>query len=104
MSYNTGNIRKMSVISVTLSPTIVAQNTSAEQSFTVNGLQTDDHVTIVKPTAQAGLGIVGARAGTNLLYITFMNATGSGITPTASEVYKVLVARKDSTLTDGNLP
>lgn len=103
MSYNTGNINKLSVISVTLSPAEVAANTSAEQTFTVNGLQADDHVVVNKPTAQAGLGIVGARAGANALYITFMNATGAGITPTASQVYLVLVSRKDSTITDGNI-
>jgi hypothetical protein len=105
MSYNTGNIVKQSVISVTLSPVAVAINTTAEQTFTVNGLQTGDHVVVNKPTTQAGLGIVGSRvSAANTLAITFSNNTAGSITPTAAQVYKVLVSRPDSTLTDGNLP
>lgn len=104
MSYTTGNIVKQSVISVTLSPALVAINTTAEQTFTVNGLQAGDHVVVQKPTAQAGLGIVGARvSAANTLAITFSNNTAGTITPTASQVYKVLVSRPDSTITDGNI-
>lgn len=105
MSYNTGNIVKQSVISVTLSPALVAVNTTAEQTFTVNGLQVGDHVIVNKPTTQAGLGIVGSRvSAANTLAITFSNNTAGTITPTAGQVYKILVSRPDSTLTDGNLP
>ena len=104
MAYVLGNLVKQSVISVTLSPAQVAANTSAEQTFTVNGLQSGDFVSVNKPTTQAGLGIVGARvSAANTLAITFGNYTGSAITPTASQVYLVLVARKDSTITDGNI-
>ena len=104
MSYNTGNIVKQSVISVTLSPALVAINTTAEQTFTVNGLRVGDHVAVVKPTAQAGLGIVGSRvSAANTLAITFSNNTAGTITPTASQVYLVLVSRPDSTITDGNI-
>ena len=104
MSYVLGNLVKQSVISVTLSPAEVAANTSAEQTFTVNGLRAGDFVSINKPTAQAGLGIDGARvSAANTLAITFGNYTASGITPTAAQVYLVLVARKDSTITDGNI-
>ena len=104
MSYVLGNLVTQSVISVTLSPAEVAANTSAEQTFTVNGLRTGDFVSLNKPTAQAGLGIVGARvSAANTLAITFGNYTASGITPTAAQVYLVLVARKDSTITDGNI-
>jgi hypothetical protein len=105
MSYNTGNIVKMSVISVTLSPASVAANTTAEQTFTVNGLLAGDFAAYVnKPTAQAGLGIVGCRvSAANTLAITFSNNTGSSILPTASQVYQILIARKDSTITDGNI-
>ena len=105
MSYNTGNIVKQSVISITLSPALVAINTTAEQTFTVNGLQVGDHVVVQKPTAQAGLGIVGSRvSAANTLAITFSNNTAGTITPTASQVYKILVSRADTTITDGNLP
>ena len=76
-----------------LSPSIVAANTTAEQTFTVTGLTTSNiPISVIKPTAQAGLGIVGFRiSGANTLAITFSNNTGSGITPTASETYKIVV-------------
>jgi hypothetical protein len=104
MSYNTGNIVKASVISVTLSPALVAANTTAEQTFTVNGLQVGDWVGVIKPTTQAGLAVTGARvSAANTLAIAFGNFTASGITPTAAQVYSVMVARPDATITDGNI-
>ena len=104
MSYVLGNLPKQAVISVTLSPAAVSANTSAEQTFTVNGLLAGDHVVVNKPTAQAGLGVVGFRVSAdNTLAITFGNFTGGSITPTASEVYRVLVSRPDRTITDGNI-
>lgn len=104
MSYVVGNLPKQSVISVTLSPAAVSGNTSAEQTFAVNGLLAGDHVSVNKPTAQAGLGIVGYRVSAdNTLAITFGNFTAGSITPTASEVYRVLVSRPDRTITDGNI-
>jgi hypothetical protein len=95
-----GNLLATGVISVTLSPAIVAANTTAEQTFTVPGLKVGDFVDVNKPTTQAGLGIVNYRvsaAGT--LAIAFVNATGSGITPTASETYLVRYARPESVIT-----
>lgn len=104
MSYVLGNIPKQSVISVTLSPAAVSANTSAEQTFTVNGLQAGDHVAVCKPSAQAGLAIAGTRvSAVNTLAITFGNFTASPITPTASETYLVLVSRPDRAVTDGNI-
>ena len=104
MSYVLGNLVKQSVISVTLSPASVAINTTAEQTFTVNGLLTGDFVSCNKPTAQAGLGIVGCRvSAANTLAITFSNNTAASITPTAAQVYLILVTRPDSTITDGNI-
>ena len=89
-----GNIWKNGQFTVTLSPASVANATSAEQTFTMTGLLTTDYVYVNKPTAQAGLGIVGARvSAADTLAITFMNATAATITPTASEVYKVQVMR-----------
>lgn len=93
-----GNVAALGVISVTLSPAQVAANTTAEQTFTVPGLQVSDFVDVNKPTAQAGLGIAGVRvsaAGT--VAITFSNNTASPITPTASETYLFQVTRTDST-------
>jgi hypothetical protein len=78
-----------------LSPAQVAANTTAEQTFTVNGVAVGDVVVSVnKPTAQAGLGIVGWRvAGNNQVALVFSNNTGSGITPTPAEVYVLVVVR-----------
>ena len=73
----------------------VAANTTAEQVVptTVPGLQVGDFVAITKPTAQAGLGIVGARvSAANTLAITYVNATAGALTPTAAEIYLVLHA------------
>lgn len=104
MSYVTGNLVKQSVISVTLTPAAIVLNTTAEQTFTVNGLLPGDMVLVNKPTTQAGLGIVGSRvSAANTLAITFSNVTGSSITPTAAQTYLVLVSRPDSTITDGNI-
>lgn len=89
-----GNTAGSYVIKATLSPALVAINTTAEQTFTVNGLKTGDFVQVNKPTAQAGLGIVGARvSAANTLAITFSNNTAGTITPTASEVYVINVTR-----------
>jgi len=104
MSYVIGNLVKQSVISVTLTPAAIVLNTTAEQTFTVNGLLPGDMVLVNKPTTQAGLGIVGSRvSAANTLAITFSNVTGSSITPTAAQTYLVLVSRPDSTITDGNI-
>jgi hypothetical protein len=92
----TGNVQNEWVIGLTLSPASVANATSAEQTFTCTGVLASDMVTISKPTAQAGLGIVGTRAGAGFIGITFMNTTAATITPTASQVYLVNVARVDN--------
>jgi hypothetical protein len=93
-SSSLGNIAFSSVIQATLSPASVANATSAEQTFTVQGLQVGDDVWVTKPTTQAGLGIVNSRvSAANTLAIAFMNATAATITPTASEVYVIQVNR-----------
>lgn len=93
-----GNTDKLKLISVTLSPALIVLNTTAEQTFTVPGLAVGDWVFVNKPTAQAGLGIVGCRVtAANTLGITFSNNTGSSITPTASQTYLVLAMRSDAT-------
>ncbi len=95
-----GNIFAAGVVSATLSPAEVAINTTAEQTFTVLGLKTGDFVSVNKPTAQAGLGIVGARVSADdTLAITFSNNTAGAITPTASQVYKVFYMRTDAVIT-----
>lgn len=99
-----GNVKGEWALAVTLSPAAVANATSAEQTFTVTGLLLGDHITVNKPTAQAGIGIVGSRCSANdVLAITFMNATAATVTPTASEVYLVKISRVDN-LTSSNVP
>ena len=88
-----GNVWKSWNLTLTLSPASVANATSAEQTFTLTGLLATDYVSVNKPTAQAGLGIVGTRAGAGFIGITFMNTTAATITPTASQVYTVFVSR-----------
>lgn len=94
----TGNVQSLSVISVALSPALIVLNTTAEQTFTVPGVRASDTlVSVVKPTAQAGLAIVGWRVtADNTVGITFGNVTGSSITPTAGQTYLFVLARPDS--------
>lgn len=77
------------------SPVAVANATSAEQGLTVTGLGTTDTIVgVSKPTAQAGIGLVGWRvSAANTLGLTFMNATAATVTPTASEIYEVVAYR-----------
>jgi hypothetical protein len=78
-------------LTATLSPAAVAANSSVEQQFTVTGLPAGSLVQVNKPTSQAGLDIGGCRVvSNNVLGITFINATASPITPTASEAYIVV--------------
>ncbi len=95
----TGNVQSIGVVSVALSPALIVLNTTAEQTFTVPGVLTSDVILeINKPTAQAGLGIVGVRvSAANTVGITFANTTGASITPTAGEVYRIVLVRPDST-------
>jgi len=81
------------VYSAALTPVAVAANTTAEQTFTVNGLTTADKVFVNKPTAQAGLGIVNVRvSAANTLAITYVNDTAGSLTP-ASETYQIVAIR-----------
>lgn len=93
----TGNWKKRLVkIQASLTPALVAANTTAEQTFTFTGavLVGDYVIGISKPTAQAGLGIVGWRVtANNTIGITFSNNTAGGLTPTAAETYTAVLWR-----------
>lgn len=82
------------VYTPTINPGSVAVNTTAEQTFTVTGLDVNDIiVSVSKPTLTAGLGICGWRvSAANTLAITFNNNTAAAIDP-PSEVYKVVAVR-----------
>ena len=77
-----------------ITPSSVAANTSAEQTFTVTGLATTDVVYVDSPAALVdGVSIVGVRASaTNTLAVRFMNNTGSSKTP-VSGTYPVVAIR-----------
>jgi hypothetical protein len=78
---------------VTGAVTTVILNTTAERTFTIAGLAVGDLVYVMKPTLQAGLGIVGARvSAADTLSITYGNFTGASIQPT-NETCFLLVAR-----------
>ena len=90
-----GNVQKMGIFSLALTPSAVAANTTAEQTFAATGigLLVTDNVDVSKPTFQAGLGIVNVRvSAVDTLAITYVNATAGSLTPTA-ETYQVAVTR-----------
>ena len=92
-----GNIKGQWILAITISPSSVAPNTTAEQTFAVAGLQLGDMVDISKPTTQGGLGIVNTRVSSaGVLAIAFVNATAATITPTASEIYYIEVSRPEN--------
>jgi hypothetical protein len=77
----------------TLSPAIVATIVCAEQSFAVGpgDLNLGATVIVTKPTTQT-CSVVAARviSATNI-GIAFCNPTAAGVTPTAAEVYQIVV-------------
>lgn len=95
VSANQYDERGPTILSLALSPSAVSANTTAEQTFTASGVAVGDVVIAVnKPTAQAGLGIVGFRVtAANTVGITFSNNTAGSITPTAAETYLVALYR-----------
>lgn len=103
-----GNILFSTCLFPVLTPVAVGANTTAEQTFTVPGLNVGDFVNAIKPTTQAGLGLVNARvSAANTLALAFANTTGGGLTPTAGERYAVMVDRVDgyaALVSAGTLP
>jgi hypothetical protein len=91
-----GNAQLLMLLQAALTPSIVNTITAPEQTFTVRGLLVGDIVFVNKPSAQAGLGIAGARVtAADTLGITFVNPTAGNITPTA-ETYIILVIRREN--------
>lgn len=93
-----GNVNKLNMVTRTLSPGSVAANTTAAQAFTVPGvvLGQDFVLDVIKPTEQAGLGIVGMRVtAADTVAVVFSNNTAAPIVPTAAEQYTFVIARRD---------
>ncbi|MDN7489503.1 hypothetical protein QZM35_17485 [Burkholderia sp. AU45274] len=83
---STNPIQGVYNIKQTLTPAQVAANTSAEQTFTVPGLQVGDSIDVNKPSHQVGLSIGNVRvSAANTLAIQYVNTTASPITPTAEQ-------------------
>lgn len=76
--------------------------TTAEQTATIKGLKTTDYIMgVSKPTAQAGLGVVGWRvSAADTIAITFDNPTAGNLTSTALENWTAFVFRPETILTD----
>lgn len=92
-----GNCSGVILIGPTLTPVAVATITTAEQTFTVPGLQLSDFVIVNPAVAQtAGVGIVGARvSAVNTLAVTFDNPTAGSVTPVAG-VYQIAIFRPEN--------
>lgn len=92
-----GNIATSFLIGPSLTPVAVAQATTAEQSFTIQGLQTNDMVDVYASSAQtAGIGIVNSRvSAANTLQIGFANTTAGSLTPVAG-IYLICITRAES--------
>jgi hypothetical protein len=90
-----GNVQKVGVFSLTLSPVAVAAASAVEQSFAATGigLLTTDFVQ-VQCAAPNGCAVTNARvSAADTLTLQFVNPTASSITPTASTIYTVNVLR-----------
>lgn len=82
------NIRFYKVV---LDVASVATITTAEQTFTVTGLEVGSAVFVCKPDLDAGLGICNARvSAANTLAIQFVNPTAGAVDPAAGETYLVV--------------
>lgn len=81
-------------ITATITPTSVAAQTTAEQTFTVNGIESSDIILVLsKPTNTAGIGVIGKRVtAANTVAIDFINVTAAPIVP-PSETYTFVLIR-----------
>lgn len=81
------NGNSFGVATITLDVGSVAANTSEEETFTVEGLETGMFVAVNKSDLDAGLGVANARvSAADTLALQFINSTAGAIDP-ASEVY-----------------
>ena len=97
----------MLTLQVQLAPGATTANTTAEQSFTVQGLLADNAalgiegdqiLSVTKPTFQAGIAIVGARViADNTLRITWGNWTATPTQP-SNELYNVNIWRPNASV------
>ena len=92
----TGNIWKVGVFAIALTPTIVATISAAVQNFAATdiGLLVGDTVVVNPPSTTAGVAQAAAYvSAADQLSIQFVNPTAAGVTPPAGQ-YLVTVFRK----------
>lgn len=78
-------------MSAALTVAAVTSNTTVEQTFTVAGVAPGMIVHVNKPTTNAGVGVMYARASANnQIALGLINATAGTLTPTAAETYEVV--------------
>ena len=92
-----GNILITLEFATIITPVSVAANTTAEQSFTIPGLQVGDYINAASPGAQtAGILIANVRvSAANTVAIAFANITGGGLVP-VSGLYGFVLGRPEN--------
>jgi len=91
------NEDRFGVVQVTLTPSSISANSTAEQTFTVPGLTTNMFVEVSKPSHSSGVVIGNARvSAANQIAIQFSNVTASPVTP-AAETYLVFWMKPEKT-------
>lgn len=79
---------------VLASPAAVATIVATEQSITLTGAAAGDIVVTVNKPTQQTIGLLNGRiSAVNTLKMAFVNPTAGSITPTATEVYDVVLLR-----------
>lgn len=74
-----------------VSPAAINANSLSVETYTLNGLQTDMAVHVNQQAVQAGIVLVHALCDTvNVLKVTWWNATGGSLTPTAAQWLNVV--------------
>lgn len=98
-----GNIDAEKLFSISITPVAVAANTTAEQSFTVIGINPGDYINIASAAAQtAGIIIGNCRIpAANTLTVQFGNFTGGSLTPVAG-TYGVIWGSPENLPLDSN--
>jgi hypothetical protein len=79
-----GNTAGIYTVATSITPASVATITTVEQTFTVNGVNVGDGVTVSPPGLEAGVAIASARvSAANTVAIGFVNPTAGAVVPTA---------------------
>lgn len=99
-----GNILYEKVIAVTLTPAAVGASQTAEQAFTIPGVQLGDYVNAnFNGSQQNGVMISNVRVtGANTVAVQFANVTTVPVTPTAG-TYGFIWGRPETLPLDNNV-